>query len=303
MGELVQKRPQDSRKEVALDLWDHGLEVVGARPIGVVGFVASATALLMLMGASAGSFRSDAVAVADRVEHPAMVASFVTELFVAPGELVEVGMPLARLSPHFLDQRIARIDSQIEEVRNEAKLAQAEIAIVEQRWVATSTRVRPGRPSLRNPTEAVFARQVEVLETRRAALLENRDTLLIRSRAPGLVALVAPLGGAVEEGGSVASVSPVHADEVIAYVSPETAPHAIEPGAPARIEPAGGQGCLHDATVLRRGAGVVPAPEQLQGFLPVNRHGLPVHISVPDDCQLGVGQVVTVDFPQARAGR
>jgi len=276
--------------------FDRAFEAVGVRPIGLLGFGASAVLLAVLASQATGSFRSDAVAVAGWVDHPAMATSFVTEVLVEPGQLVEVGTPLVQLSPHFLDQRITRLDSQIEEVKNEAKLAQVEIQIAEQSWVHTGARVRPNRPSLRNPTAALFQKQVEVLEIRREAMVQNRESLLVLSRAKGLVASVLRLGGAVEEGGSVVSVTPLVADEIVAYVPAATAPDTIAPGSPAVIVDAHDSACLATSKVLRTGAAVMPTPPQLQGVLPFQRHGLPVHISLPEACRLGVGQVIAVDF-------
>lgn len=285
--------PWTTRLHRALDRF---FESVGLRPVGLLGFGASVLAFVGLMGASSASFRSDAVAVAGWVDHPAMAASFVTEVLVKPGDWVEVSTPLVRLSPHFIDQRIARLDSQIEEVRNEAKLAQVEIQIAEQSWVQTGARVRPNRPSLRGPTAALFRKQIEVFETRRQAMLDDRESLLVQSRTQGVVASVLPMGGAVEEGGSVASITPSYADEIVAYVPAATAPDSIAPGASAQIVAAVDSACLASAQVLRRGAAVLPTPPQIQGFLPFQRHGLPVHISVPATCRLSVGQVIAVEF-------
>jgi hypothetical protein len=51
--------------------------------------------------------------------------------------------------------------------------------------------------------------------------------------------------------------------------------------------------------VLRRGAAVQDAPAQLTNFLRFPVHGMPVYISIPSDCSIGVGQVLAVQFAKA----
>ncbi|MAE96558.1 MAG: hypothetical protein CL910_18070 [Deltaproteobacteria bacterium] len=289
-------RPTRTLSERWLRATDGFFDELGMRPFGILIFAASTLILLQLVGMASGPVRADAVASADWIDHPAKATSFVIEVLVRPGDAVTAGTLLVRLSPHFIDQRIARIDSQIEETRNEARLAQAQIQVAEQGWVSSSARVRPGRPSLRGPTAALFEKQIEVLETRKKALLDDRELLSITASTEGLVAQVARLGAAAPEAESVASITPKFASEIVAFVPADTAPAAIAQGAEARLVDPQSTACSAAGKVLRRGAAVVQAPSQLAGPLPIARHGLPVHISVPVGCQLGVGQVVAVDF-------
>ena len=41
------------------------------------------------------------------------------------------------------------------------------------------------------------------------------------------------------------------------------------------------------------------APGQLRGLLSLPVYGMPVYISIPEHCRLGVGQLLTVEFPRA----
>jgi multidrug resistance efflux pump len=269
---------------------------VGLRPLGIIVFTASVALLLYLSTLNTGTIRADAVATARMVDHPARVASFVTKVFVKPGDKVQIGAPLVELSSHFIDQRIQRIDVQIEQVLNEAQLAQAQLMVKEDRWLDPATRIRPDRPSLESPTEALYAKQLEVLQTRRRLMLEDRESLTVLSNFTGIVATVAWPGASIGEGNSVASVMPEFADEIVAFVAPATDPAAIALGARAFITRPSSKACRAAGSVLRRGAGVEQAPKQLRGLLRFPVHGMPVHISIPPDCSLGIGQVLTVEF-------
>ena len=57
--------------------------------------------------------------------------------------------------------------------------------------------------------------------------------------------------------------------------------------------------CTGSGSVLRRGAAVEPMPSQIDEFFGIAAHGMPVYISVPPDCRLSVGQVLSVDFAKA----
>jgi hypothetical protein len=111
-----------------------------------------------------------------------------------------------------------------------------------------------------------------------------------------------PSGASVDIGASVATVSPEHAEEIVAYVPPDTDPALVQVGMPALLLQSQVAACRAYGTVLRRGAGVVKAPGQLRGFLRMPVHGMPVYISVPEGCELGVGQVLAVEFAKARTG-
>ncbi len=274
---------------------------IGMRPLGVAVFAGSAFLVVQLIGASDHAIRADAVAMARRVDHPSQVASFVTAVFVKPGDQVEVGAPLAELSPYFLNQKIERIDLEIEQLINQSKLAQAQLVVDEERWVAPSMRSRPTRPSLEAPTEAYYAKQIAALRLQRSILEEDLEALVIKSSFAGVVHQVAWLGASIAEGASVASVMPAYAEEIIAYVPATSDPRLIANDASAYIVGADATECQSPGIVRRRGASVVEAPAQLTRFLrPV--HGTPFHITVPEACQLGNGQVLAIDFENGKGG-
>lgn len=281
---------------------DRLFDALGMRPLGIVVFAGSAYCLLQLIGLSGTSIRVEAVAVGTMVEHPSKVASFATAVFVKPGDHVDIGAPLVELSPYFLDQRIARFNGEIEQLINESKLAQAQLVIKEERWVDPAMRLRPNRPSLESPTSDFYAKQIESLRARRNMLIEDRDSLLVKSDFEGVVESVTWPGAAVAEGESVATVMPEFAEEIVAYVEPTTDPSMIDAGATVRILGAEGSACRDVAVIRRRGASVEQAPAQLRTFLGSRVHGMPVHISVPQACRLGNGQIVTVDLKNEGTG-
>ena len=269
-----------------------------ARPLGILVFLGSAALLVYLQIESRGAIRAEAVAQASRIDHPARVSSFVTNVYVRPGDLVEAGAPLVDLSSHFIDRELAQLDAEVEKLLHESSLARARLLVEEQRWLDPNLRMRPDRPSLERPTEALFAKELAVLQTRRRQLAEDLASLTVKSSHAGRVALVATLGTAVAPGGSVASLSPEFAQEIVAYVPSNTQPESIAVGASVRIaRPA--RVCRGDGEVLRRGASVEEAPGQLQGLLRMPVHGMPVYISVPDGCHLGSGQTLTVEFARS----
>ena len=104
------------------------------------------------------------------------------------------------------------------------------------------------------------------------------------------------MGSSVAEGESVAAIMPEFAEEIVAYVAPTTDPDAIATGAFVQIVGATGSDCEKPGQVRRRGASVAEAPPQLRNFFGSKIHGMPIHVSVPDSCLLGNGQVVTLDF-------
>jgi multidrug resistance efflux pump len=276
-------------------------ERLSARPISVVVFAASIALLVTLQTTQIGRFRARAVAQARPVNHAAVAASFVSQVYVRAGDRVEPGTPLVELSPRFLDRELAQLDSEIAQLLLEAKLAQAQLLVDEERWLDEGLRRRPGRPSLRGQTEALYEARLELLRARREQIQEDRSSLVVASHATGLVASVVAPGSPVAVGTTVATVMPEHAEEVVAFVPPQTDPALIQPGAPARLLESQLAACRGPATVLRRGSGVAQAPGQLDRLFRVPLHGLPVYVSVPERCQLGVGQVLSVEFPKAGA--
>jgi biotin carboxyl carrier protein len=281
---------------------DRGFERLSARPLGIIVFGASVVMLVMLQNSQVGRFRVRALAEARVVEHPAVVQTVVERAHVRPGDLVEAGELMVELSPRFVDIELAEIDAKIEQVRREATLAAAELAIEEERWLNAPDRRRPSRPSLSHESNAFHAARFEFLKTRREALLSDRGELAVKSNLRGRVVATMPLGASVDVGTSVATVAPEYAEEIVAYVPPETNPVLVEIGMRARLLESQVAGCRTYGTVLRTGAGVVEAPRQLRGFLRLPMHGMPVYISVPEGCDLGVGQVLAVEFAMARSG-
>jgi hypothetical protein len=281
---------------------DRGFERLSARPLGIIVFGASVVMLVMLQNSQVGRFRVRALAEARSVEHPAVVQTVVERAHVRPGDVVEIGDLMIELSPRFVDSQLAEIDARIEQAQREATLAAAELVIDEERWLNAPDRRRPSRPSLSPETDAFHAARVEFLKTRRAALLRDRGQLAVKSSLRGRVVATMPLGASVDVGTSVATVAPEHAEEIVAYVPPETNPVLVEIGTRARLLESQVAGCRAYGTVLRTGAGVVEAPGQLRGFLRLPMHGMPVYISVPEGCELGGGQVLAVEFAMARSG-
>ncbi|MBW2698756.1 MAG: hypothetical protein JRE70_19890 [Deltaproteobacteria bacterium] len=277
---------------------DGVFERFSARPLGIVVFAASVALLVQLQMGGERSFRADAVASAQSVDHPARVSSYIEKVWVKAGDVVEPGAPLVDLSPHFIDRELVRVDARIEKLLHESRLAQARLLVKEQRWVEPEMRMRPDRPSLEGPTEALYAGELALLQTRRNQLQQDRENLTILSRRSGRVLIVAAPGSSVGAGSSVASINPNRAEEIIAYVPADTNPDQIATGAPVRIATTS-PSCRGDARVLRLGAGVEEAPGQLRSFLRFPMHGMPVYISIPSECQLGIGQVLVVEFPRA----
>ncbi len=273
-------------------------ERMSVRPLGVAVFATSVLVLVSLHSSQLGRFRSRAVAQAQVIEPPALFDSFVAKVHVRVGDRVEPGMPLAELSPHFIERELAPINAEIDELLREAELARAELLVDEERWLNEELRRRPSRPSLRSQSDAVYAAQVELLQIRRAQLQEDRTLLTVKSRALGRVAALLPRGSPVAVGTSIAQVSPEFADEIVAYVPARTDAALVERGVTAQLLETQLAACRGPGTVLRRGPGVVEAPGQLRGFLRLPVHGMPVYISVPAGCELGLGQVLTVEFPK-----
>lgn len=277
-----------------------GFDRLSARPLSIVVFVASVVLLVQLQSGQQGRFHARGVASATSVQHPALVASYVSSVLVRIGDRVEPGAPLAELSPHFIDRELTQIELEVKQLLEEAELARVELAVDEERWLDQGLRRQPRRPSIRRETEAVFAARLGQLHGRRKQLLEDRDLLVVLSHADGRVQFILDSGASVALGTTIATVVPERADEIVAYVPAETDPTQILPGSEVRIVNAGVSGCRESGTIRRFGASVLEAPGQLRGPLRLPLYGLPVYLSVPEGCELGVGQVVAVEF--ARGG-
>jgi multidrug efflux pump subunit AcrA (membrane-fusion protein) len=279
-------------------LYDGVFESVSIRPLGLLVFAGSVVALVWLQTGVYSTFRAEAVAQAQHLVQPAQVDSFILTAFVSAGDTVEKGAPLVELSPHFIDRELERVDARIERLLHEAQLAQAQLVVREERWVDPALRSRPREPSLQRPTEALYAAELAEQQARRDQLAADRESLIVKATHAGRVVEVLPVGSAVGAGSSVAAITPEYANEIVAYVPADTSPLTIASGAPVvltRAEP----GCEGAAEVIRRGAEVEKAPGQLRWFVRAPLHGMPVYISIPPSCRLGVGQVLTVEFPRA----
>lgn len=275
---------------------DRLFEAIGLRPIGLLVFLVSAAIFIELVLLPANALQVSAVAVAEGANHPAHSRSHVEELFVRAGDRVEAGMPLARLSARYVDDRVARIELEIKELEGEARLAAEKLRVREERWVEPGLRRRPTAPSLEGPTLDYYAGQLDVLRARHADLLAERDALVVRSRRAGIIAELLDVGDAVDRGTSVASVVPRFAEEVVAYLPAESVPERIPDGATAHLRDVAGPHCDVAIGSLRRGARVEQAPLQLREWLRFPVVGLPIHFDVPASCALGVGQVVSVEI-------
>jgi multidrug efflux pump subunit AcrA (membrane-fusion protein) len=261
-------------------------------------FFASAALLVYLQTSSLGHFSARAIARAPSVEHPALVASFVSEVYVQPGDHVEAGVPLADVSPFFVERELRQLNAEIEQLIHERNLARTSLLVEEERWLTPELRRRPNQPSLDKRTEAFYSAQLEVLQTRRSGLQETLSQLTVTSQISGRVALIAAVGSPVAVGTSVADVTPEFAQEIVAFVPSDTNPARIEIGVPVRISH-NFSTCRGYGSVLRRGAAVEQLPGQVDTFFGIPAHGMPVYISIPPDCELGVGQVLSVDFAKA----
>ncbi len=271
---------------------------MNARPFSIVVFAGSVALLIFLQSSQLGRFRVRAVADAPGVEHASAVASFVTRVYVRPGDIVELGTPLVEISPHFIERELSLLDAEAEQILRESVLARAKLAMAEESWLPQEFRQRPNRPSAQRQTEALFAARLAHLDTRREQLRADRSLLTVTSRSAGRIAFVFSEGGAVAIGTPVATVMPEFADEIVAYVPANTDPALIAPGALAQLHESQTSACRSSGEVTRRGYGVVQAPGQLQGLFGLPVHGLAVYISIPPGCQLGLGQVLAVDFPK-----
>jgi multidrug efflux pump subunit AcrA (membrane-fusion protein) len=277
---------------------DRIFDSLGARPLGLVVFALSVALLVTLQLGIGGNIRADAIATATMRDHPALVSSFVIDVYVHPGDTVEVGAPLVELSPHFIDRELDQIDAEVQKLLQESELAQARLVVKEQRWMDPDTRIRPDRPSLEDPTQLLYARELALLQTRRNQLLADRMALTMTAAIPGRVAFVVAVGSSVATGGSVATLSPEFAQEIVAYVPSEVLPEAVVIGAPVYISRST-LACSGAGRVLRRGASVEEAPGQLRSMFRFPVHGMPVYVSIPSGCAFGIGQVLGVEFARA----
>lgn len=153
------------------------------------------------------------------------------------------------------------------------------------------------RSTLQSALHRQLVAEIGLLRTREQDLEEDLVQTTIVAAHDGRVVAVAPPGFAAPPGTSVATLVPEHATEIVAYLPPETSPERIVPGARVAItRPERACGGAR-GTVLRRGGAVVEAPGQIQSpILRLPVFGLPVHIAVPEDCAIAVGQLLEVEL-------
>ena len=148
-------------------------------------------------------------------------------------------------------------------------------------------------------TVRLHEKQLELLQSQREDLTQRIERLEVRASAGGVVASVLGEGAAVAMGVSVARLVPPRATEVVAYLPPETNPATAALVERVLIAQSNGNACAGELE-RRVGAEVTPIPGAgtsiLAGALGGPTFGLPVHISLPSECQLGVGQRVWVSL-------
>ena len=280
---------RSSQRKNLLRYSDSFFDVIGLRPVGIAVFATSTILFFYLIGLSAGTIHADGVAVSGRIDHPAPVSSFVSRVFVKRGDRVEVGMPLVELSSDEIDQDLARADFEIGQLKSL-------IGLADTRTSAAGVLSANGHVAVDPLYGTGLELRVEVLRLRRTRLLEDRAALTVTSNFAGIVSNVTWLGASVPERSSVASVMPEFAEEIVVYVAPTVDASAIANGVAAYMTSAPTVACRAPGKVRTRGAEVKEAPGQLRQFLGSAVHGMPVHITIPRDCRLVNGQVVTLNF-------
>lgn len=151
----------------------------------------------------------------------------------------------------------------------------------------------PQEQALRQSTQDYYEAELALLRQRRAHLAQLLSQLQLKARHSGRVLHVASVGSAATPSSSLVSLLPEKAPEVIAWLPPETNPASVSPGTPVTLA-SQHQRCASQGSVARVGASVQATPPQIPApLLGLGATtGLPVYISVPGDCPLGVGQLL-----------
>jgi multidrug resistance efflux pump len=154
---------------------------------------------------------------------------------------------------------------------------------------------------LTETTQSYYQAELELLQRRRAHLAELLASLQIKARHGGRVQAIAAVGSPAAPGQSLVSLLPRFAPEVVAWFPPETNPASLTEGTPVTLR-AGQRRCASAGQVVRVGASVQAAPPQLPApLLGVGATtGLPVYITVPQNCPLGVGQLIQASLQASR---
>jgi len=210
----------------------------------------------------------------------------------------------ARDQLHGISQRVSSGVAPVDELWNaertfESERAGAEEASVivnaERALVVELQAIREASgsaPPLAEPSHRLHEATFETLRLRRRALIEDLERLLVRAEVAGRVLSVASAGASVAQDSSVATLIPRRPAEIVAYLSTEHSASAIEAGQLARLSGP----CRAEAAVLAVGAAVERAPEQLGTLLRSPVFGTPVYIEVPGECDMSVGQDLSVEL-------
>lgn len=351
-------------------------ERLGARPMHLVVFLLAVGGVAYLKGQSFGTILAPAVGYSVAVEHPAVAATWVEEVFVRLGDRVEEGAPLLTLSSELLDREIAVLDAGIERLHHEAQMNLArlsldyvdkQLSLQEQldessrskaQALALSERMRrlseatrdlkermgsrleertarledwertelmhetyeasaieaselakneaelsrklqqrmAERPQLMEMSEATlsyYEASIQELQKQREVLLLAQKRSTVFARSSGRVEMVLQKGAGTAPGLPVATIVPDTAAEIVAYLPSRTHPQELTLGSKVNIN---ARGCPSEGTVLRAGGHIQIAPEHLRTRLLTPVWGLPVYISVPEECQIGVGQSLKVEI-------
>ncbi len=225
-----------------------------------------------------------AVAWAASTEHPAPTGSTIAEVHVRPGDTVEAGAALVTLADTELRRQLRSLDLEMR-----VALEESQLGVLRQ-----STGEQGGDDALAQASARLHQTRITLLEAQRDDLQARIEGLEVRAAHSGIVASVLSPGAVVSRGVSVARLVPPHASEVVAYFPPETNPAVAPRVGEVLIAQSEGNTCAGELT-RRVGAEVTTIPGETGPFGGPT-YGLPVHIAVPTECQLGVGQRVRVSL-------
>ena len=107
--------------------FDRLLDHFSVRPLGILVFVGSAMALLMLQARQLGRVPARAVASAPPIAQAALLEGTIEEVHVKPGEMVSEGTPLVTLKPRVVQRQLDELDAEILLVEQQHLLALAKL--------------------------------------------------------------------------------------------------------------------------------------------------------------------------------
>jgi multidrug resistance efflux pump len=144
--------------------------------------------------------------------------------------------------------------------------------------------------------------ELELLQLQRQQVDAQLSHLVVRSLAAGRVVEVLDRGAPVTPQTAVAVVVPVRATEVVAYLPAETNRAFLERGATALVSVHADELSCTGTLQVHTGAQVEQAPGQISSPIfsqPV--FGLPLHVALPPNCPIGIGQRVSVSVAECTA--